>query len=486
MVERRGAGRRLARRARVRTSIDQIRTTIGEFESVEREPAERRRPPVDRRGRVPRALPVTRTAAPVCCRASPPIAGPMLFVTRVAGTRGTAWAEGDRVRVADADGTRDVPSPDDLAVAPADPPPSDLLVERVRPAALDRYRRRPVHAARGAVPRLHRGRVRTVRSRARDLRRRRRDDGSARRDPAVGARRQVGGVAAMTGAVVVGTGFGCITHVRALRAAGFEVHALVGRDPGTYRRARGSGRCSARVDVVRRGPCPSRGRCRDDRDATAHPRRARARRARARGSTCCARSRSPATRTRRAHSSPPREVRASCTCWARSSVSIRPGPARRAVHDGAIGDPRLATVRAARARARRRERGAARVVGRRRPGRRLAGRARLSGDRSDPRDPRRVRSGHRRGRARRAHHDGRRRFRRALPLALGLRRGDGEHRRRPRAVPDRNARRRHPRNCVDRRPRRRGVGRRRGRRAPARDRRRPAHRAAVAATAPRS
>jgi predicted dehydrogenase len=36
----------------------------------------------------------------------------------------------------------------------------------------------------------------------------------------------------MTGAVVVGTGFGCITHVRALRAAGFEVHALVGRDPG--------------------------------------------------------------------------------------------------------------------------------------------------------------------------------------------------------------------------------------------------------------
>jgi predicted dehydrogenase len=32
------------------------------------------------------------------------------------------------------------------------------------------------------------------------------------------------------GVVVVGTGFGCITHVRALRAAGFEVRALVGRD----------------------------------------------------------------------------------------------------------------------------------------------------------------------------------------------------------------------------------------------------------------
>jgi predicted dehydrogenase len=35
----------------------------------------------------------------------------------------------------------------------------------------------------------------------------------------------------VTGAVVVGTGFGCITHVRALRAAGFDVLALVGRDP---------------------------------------------------------------------------------------------------------------------------------------------------------------------------------------------------------------------------------------------------------------
>jgi predicted dehydrogenase len=32
------------------------------------------------------------------------------------------------------------------------------------------------------------------------------------------------------GVVVVGTGFGCITHVRALRAAGFEIRALVGKD----------------------------------------------------------------------------------------------------------------------------------------------------------------------------------------------------------------------------------------------------------------
>ena len=42
----------------------------------------------------------------------------------------------------------------------------------------------------------------------------------------------------MLGAVVVGTGTGCLTHVRALRAAGFEIAALVGRDPDkTARRA---------------------------------------------------------------------------------------------------------------------------------------------------------------------------------------------------------------------------------------------------------
>jgi predicted dehydrogenase len=33
------------------------------------------------------------------------------------------------------------------------------------------------------------------------------------------------------GVAVVGTSFGCLTHVRALRAAGFDVVALVGRDP---------------------------------------------------------------------------------------------------------------------------------------------------------------------------------------------------------------------------------------------------------------
>jgi predicted dehydrogenase len=46
----------------------------------------------------------------------------------------------------------------------------------------------------------------------------------------------------LAGAVVVGTGFGCRVHVPALRAAGFDVVALVGRDPErTARRAERAG-----------------------------------------------------------------------------------------------------------------------------------------------------------------------------------------------------------------------------------------------------
>jgi predicted dehydrogenase len=54
--------------------------------------------------------------------------GPIIMQARIAGSKGTVWAEGDRVQLADATGARDVPIPDDLMTLPADPPPSDLLV----------------------------------------------------------------------------------------------------------------------------------------------------------------------------------------------------------------------------------------------------------------------------------------------------------------------------------------------------------------------
>jgi len=54
--------------------------------------------------------------------------GPPVFATRVAGTAGTVWADFDTVHVADVSGTHDVPAPDDLPIAPPEPPPGDLLV----------------------------------------------------------------------------------------------------------------------------------------------------------------------------------------------------------------------------------------------------------------------------------------------------------------------------------------------------------------------
>lgn len=52
------------------------------------------------------------------------------------------------------------------------------------------------------------------------------------------------------GAVVVGTGFGVLTHLRALREAGIEVHALVGRDPRkTAERAKRSGIAHGLTDL---------------------------------------------------------------------------------------------------------------------------------------------------------------------------------------------------------------------------------------------
>jgi predicted dehydrogenase len=53
--------------------------------------------------------------------------GPMLFATRIVGSAGTAWAEGDSVRIADASGTREVAMPADLVVVAPDPPPPDLM-----------------------------------------------------------------------------------------------------------------------------------------------------------------------------------------------------------------------------------------------------------------------------------------------------------------------------------------------------------------------
>lgn len=54
--------------------------------------------------------------------------GPPVSMTRVVGTSGTLWVEGGAVYVADADGTRQLPVPDDLKAPASVTPPMDLLV----------------------------------------------------------------------------------------------------------------------------------------------------------------------------------------------------------------------------------------------------------------------------------------------------------------------------------------------------------------------
>ncbi|MBW2315172.1 MAG: Gfo/Idh/MocA family oxidoreductase [Deltaproteobacteria bacterium] len=54
--------------------------------------------------------------------------GPPVFCSRVVGSKGTLWIQGDDVFVADASGERKLPVPEDLRLGPPEPPPGELLV----------------------------------------------------------------------------------------------------------------------------------------------------------------------------------------------------------------------------------------------------------------------------------------------------------------------------------------------------------------------
>ncbi len=54
--------------------------------------------------------------------------GPPVVCTRVSGSQGTAWLEGDAVIVFDRRGRRQLDVPEDLRLPPPDPPPPELLV----------------------------------------------------------------------------------------------------------------------------------------------------------------------------------------------------------------------------------------------------------------------------------------------------------------------------------------------------------------------
>ena len=107
--------------------VDQVRTTLGEFEGVS---AGLNRV-ADRDMSAEDSYTVhfrLRSGVEGIMQSTAGAWGPPLFTTRISGTTGTLWTEFDTVCVADGEGTRQVPVPDDLQLGPPDPPPADLLV----------------------------------------------------------------------------------------------------------------------------------------------------------------------------------------------------------------------------------------------------------------------------------------------------------------------------------------------------------------------
>ncbi len=103
--------------------VDQVRTTLGEFASVSAV-----LPTVSAREAVAEDSYVLRfrlvNGVEGVMQQTAGAWGPSLGVTRIAGTDGTVWIENGTVKIADRNGVRDLPVPDDL-VLPSPPPPSD-------------------------------------------------------------------------------------------------------------------------------------------------------------------------------------------------------------------------------------------------------------------------------------------------------------------------------------------------------------------------
>jgi predicted dehydrogenase len=106
--------------------VDQVRTTIGEITSVA----------ATLQTLAPRAMTADdtytvqlRTAGgcSVVLHSSCAAGGQIVAVTKVTGTSGSAWTQGDDVWLDDGTGQRLVPPPEDLPVVPPDPPPAALL-----------------------------------------------------------------------------------------------------------------------------------------------------------------------------------------------------------------------------------------------------------------------------------------------------------------------------------------------------------------------
>jgi predicted dehydrogenase len=107
--------------------IDQVRVTLGEFEGV----SAGLNLVADRSMSAEDSFMVhfrLRSGVEGVMQSTAGAWGPPLLITRFAGTGGTVWVDFDKVWLATRGGAREVAVPDDLRLAPPDPPPADLLV----------------------------------------------------------------------------------------------------------------------------------------------------------------------------------------------------------------------------------------------------------------------------------------------------------------------------------------------------------------------
>jgi predicted dehydrogenase len=107
--------------------VDQVRSTLGEFAEV----SAGLTVVSDRKWSAEDSYTVrfrTVTGVEGIMQSSAGAYGDFVAATRIAGSNGTCWVQGDTVFLADAKGTRELPVPEDLRTSPPDPPPTDLLV----------------------------------------------------------------------------------------------------------------------------------------------------------------------------------------------------------------------------------------------------------------------------------------------------------------------------------------------------------------------
>jgi len=106
--------------------VDQVRTMLGEVTSVA----------ASLQTLAPRAMSSDDTytiqlrtdrGATALLHSSCAAGGQFVALTKVTGTSGSAWSQGDEVWVDDGSGARQVPPPEDLPVVPPSPPPAELL-----------------------------------------------------------------------------------------------------------------------------------------------------------------------------------------------------------------------------------------------------------------------------------------------------------------------------------------------------------------------